>query len=216
MKPNKAITRARPEASERSGNRTDAPSLLALLAAADDIFLAKGYHSATMNDVAKAAGMSKKTVYTLIESKPELLAALLAHYQSKLQLPILEPNCTIHEALIANLNCLSQFVLSPSQIAILRLIMTEYTHSLKFVRLFHLSRIKKAKSKLESCLAEFAAQKSQSATEAKEMAAMLFGMAVGNFQIGVLVGFRSVPTKPELQKRVREAVNIFLAGYWIA
>ena len=48
-----------------------------LIAAAEDIFLAKGYHAATMNDVAKAAGMSKKTVYMMIESKAELFGALL-------------------------------------------------------------------------------------------------------------------------------------------
>ena len=51
--------------------------MLQLIEAAEDIFLAKGYHAATMNDVAKAAGMSKKTVYTIIESKAELFGALL-------------------------------------------------------------------------------------------------------------------------------------------
>ena len=187
--------------------------MLALLEAADDIFLAKGYHSATMSDVAKAAGMSKKTVYTLIESKAELFAALLAHYQSKLQFPTPEPDWTIRETLIANLTCLARFMLSPAQISILRLIMAEYTHSPDFGRLFHLSRIKKAKIKLESCLADFAVQQCQSADEAKEMAAMLFGMAIGEFHIGVLVGFRSVPTKPVLEKRVRQAVDVFLAGW---
>ena len=72
----------------RNQNRTNAPKLapnaagnadrmLQLITAAEDIFLAKGYHTATMSDVAKAAGMSKKTVYTMIESKAELFGALL-------------------------------------------------------------------------------------------------------------------------------------------
>jgi len=209
----KAIANAESTAAPPAARRAEAARMLALLEAADDIFLAKGYHSATMSDVAKAAGMSKKTVYTLIESKAELFAALLAHYQSKLQFPIPEPDWTIREILIANLTCLARFMLSPAQIAILRLIMAEYTHSPDFGRLFHLSRIKKAKSKLESCLADFAVQQCRSADEAKEMAAMLFGMAIGEFHIGVLVGFRSVPTKPVLEKRVRQAVDIFLAGW---
>ncbi|OYV38447.1 MAG: TetR family transcriptional regulator, partial [Acidocella sp. 20-61-6] len=42
--------------------------MLKLFDAAEDIFLLKGYHTATMSDVAKAAGMSKKTVYQLVES----------------------------------------------------------------------------------------------------------------------------------------------------
>jgi len=209
----KAIIRNGDETPEAGGGRAEAARMLALLEAADDIFLAKGYHTATMNDVAKAAGMSKKTVYTLIESKAELFAALLAHYQSKLQFPTPEPDWTIRDTLIANLTCLARFMLSPAQIAILRLIMAEYAHSPDFGRLFHLSRVKKAKSKLESCLADFAVQQCQSAAESKEMAAMLFGMAIGEFHIGVLVGFRSVPSKAALEKRVRRAVDIFLAGY---
>jgi hypothetical protein len=41
---------------------------------------------------------------------------------------------------------------------------------------------------------------------------MLFGMAIGEFHIGVLIGFRPQPTKAMLENRIRRAVDIFLAG----
>jgi AcrR family transcriptional regulator len=191
---------------------SDDARMLLLIEAAEDIFLAKGYHSATMSDVAKAAGMSKKTVYQLIDSKAELFATLLAHYQSLLTFPTPEPDWSVQTILVENLLCLAKFILSPDQIAIIRLIMAEYTHSPDLGRIFHQNRFKKAKTRLETCLTEIAANHNTKLTNAAEMSAMLFGMAIGEFHIGVLIGFRAAPTKTALENRIRLAVDIFLAG----
>ena len=204
-KPRKPVERAEPGAPVRMAQ---------LIEAAEDIFLAKGYHAATMSDVAKAAGMSKKTVYTMIDSKADLFVAILAHHQSLLQFPTPEPGWTIRDILNANLLCLARFLLSPGQIALLRLIMAEYTHSPDFGRIFLRNRVTKAKFKLENCLAEIAVQHPCLVTNPKEMAAMLFGMAIGEFHLGALIGFRSTPSKLALEKRVRQAVDIFLGGCW--
>jgi len=48
--------------------------------------------------------------------------------------------------------------------------------------------------------------------DVREMSAMLFGMAIGEFHLGVLIGFRTAPSKAALEARVRRAVDIFLAG----
>lgn len=186
--------------------------MLALIEAAENIFLAKGYHAATMSDVAAAAGMSKKTVYTIIESKSELFNALLAHHQSLLNFPPPEPGWTVHEILTSHLLCLGHFLLSPKQAAILRLIMAEYTHSPDLGRIFLRNRVQKAKSKLENCLFDIAQKYGYEDADTKEMAAMLFGMAIGEFHLSVLIGYRNVPSKQMLEKRIRQAVDIFLAG----
>ena len=207
--PTTATKSPKTSASKEAGN---AARMLQLIAAAEDIFLAKGYHAATMSDVAKAAGMSKKTVYTMIQSKAELFGALLAHRHSLLNFPEPQSRWTIHDLLTANLLALARFLLSPGQIAILRLIMAEYTHSPDLGRVFHRNRVTKAKTRLESCLVDLAVKQGCPAAKAKEMAAMLFGMAIGEFHIGVLIGFRTPPTKQALEKRVRQAVDIFVAG----
>src|SRR5215475_5179272 len=48
-----------------------------LLAAAKETFTSKGFAATTMDDIAAAAGMSKKTLYKLFESKTELFRAML-------------------------------------------------------------------------------------------------------------------------------------------
>jgi AcrR family transcriptional regulator len=195
--------------------RSDAlnsPKMLTLIEAAEDIFLAKGYHTATMSDVAAQAGMSKKTVYQLIESKAELFAILLAHHQSRLKFPEAEADWSAHDILTANLICLARFLLSKEQIAIVRLIMAEYTHSPDLGRLFHLKRVQKARTRLEICLEEIAKRNGCENCNVRDMSAMLFGMAVGEFFVAVLIGFRNVPAKAQLEARIKHAVTIFLDG----
>ncbi len=188
------------------------PRLVTLFEAAESVFLAKGYHAATMDEVAKAAGMSKKTVYALIDSKADLFASLLAHHHALLKFPEPQPDWTPQDILVAHLLTLARFLLSPSQIAILRLIMAEYTHSPDFGRIFMRNRVIKAKSKLEACLSDLAINHGVCAPDAKEYAAMLFGMAIGEFHIKTLIGFRAPPSKQALETRVRRAVEIFCAG----
>jgi AcrR family transcriptional regulator len=186
--------------------------LLTLVEAAENVFLAKGYHAATMDEVARAAGMSKKTIYTLIRSKADLFATLLVHHQALLQFPELPPDAPPHEVLVAHLLALAQFLLSPAQIDILRLIMAEYTHSPDFGRVFLRNRLIKAQAKLENCLSELMHKHGADAAEAKDYAAMLFGMALGEFYLSTLIAFRAPPRKQILEARIRRAVEIFCAG----
>lgn len=190
----------------------ESAKMLKLIEAAEDIFLAKGYHTATMSDVAAQAGMSKKTVYQLIESKGELFAILLAHHQSLLLFPEEQPDWTIHEILTAHLICLARFLLSKEQIAIVRLIMAEYTHSPDLGRVFHLKRVQKARTRLEICLGDIAKRSGCVDCNVRDMSAMLFGMAIGEFFLGALIGFRAAPTRAQLEARVKNAVTIFVSG----
>lgn len=196
----------------RRPGASDAERMAILLRAAEDIFLAKGYHSATMDDVAQAAGMSKKTVYQLIRSKSELFMALLDHYQTLLIFPTPESDWSEEKILVEYLLALAHFLLSPQQTTIIRLIMAEYTHSPELGRIFHQSRVKKAKSRLEVCLSDIAARKNVQLRDVGEMSAMLFGMTLGEFHLSVLIGFRSPPSRLMLEKRIRQGVGIFLAG----
>ena len=47
-----------------------------ILGAAEQIFAQKGYHSATMSEVAKTAGVAEGTIYTYFENKKDLLLSI--------------------------------------------------------------------------------------------------------------------------------------------
>ena len=44
---------------------------------AREIFLARGFDAASMSDIAKAAGVSKGTLYVYFKNKEELFAAIV-------------------------------------------------------------------------------------------------------------------------------------------
>jgi TetR/AcrR family transcriptional repressor of mexJK operon len=195
------------------GRRTEQVlRLAALIEAAEAVFLEKGYHTATMNDVAKAAGMSKKTVYKLVDSKVDLFFSILADHHEKIAFPTPKPGWTAADILTANLMSLGRFLLEPTQIALIRLMLAEYTYSPELGRLFMRSRVVKAKARLEDELVGVARAQGVPEAQAKEGSAMLFGMALGEFHIGTLIGFRTPPSRQALESRVRRAVEIFLAG----
>lgn len=54
----------------------------AIIPVALGIFLAKGYEKMTMDDVAHTAGVSKKTVYRLFESKRSLFIAMIERHRT--------------------------------------------------------------------------------------------------------------------------------------
>lgn len=64
-------TAGRPTRLPRSARRTQ------LLAAAQDVFVAQGYHAAAMDDIAERAGVSKPVLYQHFPGKLELYLALL-------------------------------------------------------------------------------------------------------------------------------------------
>ncbi|NNE26364.1 MAG: TetR/AcrR family transcriptional regulator [Saprospiraceae bacterium] len=52
----------------------------ALLASAKELFLSYGVKSVSMDDIARMLGISKKTVYTFVENKKELVVSVIQHF----------------------------------------------------------------------------------------------------------------------------------------
>jgi len=63
---------------ERRRQRDRQPRVDGILAAAKAVFLSKGFSGATMNDIADAAGLSRRTIYHYFRSKEELSIAAAA------------------------------------------------------------------------------------------------------------------------------------------
>lgn len=55
-----------------------------LLAAAAEVFAARGYHAASIDEIAAAAGFSKGAVYSNFDSKEQLFLALMADREQRL------------------------------------------------------------------------------------------------------------------------------------
>ncbi|MCF3946813.1 TetR/AcrR family transcriptional regulator [Acidiphilium sp. AL] len=183
-----------------------------LIKAAERVFLRHGYHAATMDDVAGAAGMSKRTLYQLVQSKEELFTALLARHNEPFDFSIHTEGRTPEDVLFDVLARWAHHVLSPSTVSLLRLIMAEYIHGRTLSRLLDRESAKPCKDVLQGFLAGCAAAGTLDVRDPEEAAQMLYGMAIGKIHMQMLLGIGKTPSRVELEARIRRAICLFLRG----
>ena len=82
------------------GEKTNKRELI--LAAAQEVFFEKGYHSATSEEIAKRAGVGKGTIYQYFDSKLEIFLEMHRLYieqYTDMLTDLLDENCSFEENL---------------------------------------------------------------------------------------------------------------------
>lgn len=183
-----------------------------LVEAAEGVFLAQGYAAASMDDVAQAAGMSKKTLYQLFPSKEALFDAVVERFCAPIQAATEPAIPGDHAALIRLLEDVAHLILSPRSVALFRVITSEVKRAPELAAALERNRGRKT-SALQAWLAEQAAAGWLRIEDAEETAGMLIGMVIGEPHMLMLLGMRPAPTDAELAARIRLAVSIFLGRH---
>ncbi len=183
-----------------------------LVNAAERVFLKKGYHAATMDDIAISAGISKRTLYQLIDSKEHLFLLLLDRYRPQVTVTIDYSGATPDTMLFEILSPWARQILTPPNVSVLRLIIADYQRGKTLARLLDRCSAQLCKDTLEKYLTELVAMKKLALDDPNEAAQMLFGMAIGNIHFGMLLGLRGAPSREEVEARLRRAIGIFLRG----
>jgi AcrR family transcriptional regulator len=181
-----------------------------LIAAAADLFLHKGYHATTMDDVARCAGMSKKTVYQVFSGKSELFDALLSDWFAPYSAPIETDDRPPRQVLTDALCRLANFALSERQVLLTRLLIAETSCSEEIATALDRQGIGRGKGALEQWLAAQAAcGVLKTIDNPKEVANMLFFAVVGDFLMRLLLRMRPKPTPEEIKTRIEHTVSAF-------
>ena len=112
----------------------------ALLAAAEDVFLEKGL-AASMDDIAKRAGVSKKTIYGCVATKELLFAGVIHARIENSQVHHLPETVAdaraIEDALVQFFVQLARFVLSPPSVRLYRIVAAEATRFPELARTYY-------------------------------------------------------------------------------
>jgi TetR/AcrR family transcriptional regulator of autoinduction and epiphytic fitness len=198
----RAIMTGRPRQMEAERRRQ-------LIAAAADLFLHKGYDATTMDDVARCAGMSKKTVYQVFSSKAELLDALLSDWFAPFTAPIEADGRPPRLVLTDALSRLANYALSERQVLLMRLLIAETSYSEDIAAALDRQCLGRGKGALEQWLAAEAARGELAIDDPKEAANMLFFGAVGDFLLRLLLRKGPPPDSEEIAARVAYTVAAF-------
>lgn len=174
-----------------------------ILNAAEAVFAEMGYGDATMEEVARAAGMAKKSVYKHFADKPALFRALV---QSHDVVEAWTQPCTDLRGMLL---ALASFILSPRQVILTRLVISEARKSPDLAELFYRECIDKAALMAGERLGP--AGMDPRGMDARLMADMILGATLGQLHLQALILDVDQDTlQRQLKERVDRVIDTFL------
>ena len=187
-----------------------------ILDAATGLFLAQGYGSASIEAVAKRAGISKRTFYDRFDDKAVLFAAVVHRIIERIrpppEVPLLE-GATLPDVLRRLALLILRAALAPQALALHRLVNAESARFPELVRAVASDgSTHEAQSLIGGLLArEFPDQ--ELAQESREFTAAQFIFMVVTVPQRRAIGYGTPMTPLELDAWAGKVVDLFLNGY---
>ena len=182
-----------------------------VLRTAGEIFMRFGFDGTSMDAVAEAARISKRTLYARYTDKAALFTAVLRDLVSRCLVPIdrfESEQGELQDVLLALARHLATFTLTPKSVSVNRVIISESQRRPEFGRLADDAGRKPAVAAIASILSR---RRSELRLTDYEMAAEQFlSLAVGGSLRLASLGIELTPD--EIERRVRAAVDLFLSG----
>lgn len=186
-----------------------------MLDAAEEVFVRAGYGAATMDDIARAANVSKQTIYHHFGSKEALFGAMVSERCRELLAPLelrLNNAADLRTTLRELGRSMLEMALSPSSLALHRLVIGE---SARFPELGRISFERGAQQALNDLSRYFARQVQRGSLgriDTTVAAERFFGLLMGHRQLRALLA-PDAAHKDDLQRWVDGAVDAFLAAH---
>jgi AcrR family transcriptional regulator len=198
----------------RRRRRTPEAQRKAILEAATEVFLERGYAGATIDAVVERAGGSKATVYAQFGNKEGLFTALVTDVAEHVAASIVTVprGASLEESLCALGRAFLDVVLAPSRVAIFRLVVGESGRRPEIGDIFY--RIGPASTirRIADVLRECAARGLLESADFERLAASFVHLLLGEPQFQVLFNPTRAPTAKEIAQHVDFAVGVFLYG----
>ena len=204
-------------AADYSGfDRTPANKREAILLAAGQVFLQSGYGAASMDAIAKTAGVSKATVYAHFTSKDRLFAAMI-DYGCRERFGSLREARSDSEDVAAELLDIGRnfyrLVLDPQGLAIYRVVIAESARFPELGRAFYDAGPRLTFDLLVRILGAAVARGQLEIRELRPAAEQFIGMIRGDLYLRRLLGMAGEPEAEEIERGVVRAVDAFMRAY---
>lgn len=195
---------------------TDNPKRDAIVTAATRLFLESGYANVSMDAIADAAGVSKRTVYSHFSAKDVLFAAVMSDLCGKLVGP-----CPLGDQWLGHprevLTIIGRWIASlftaPEAVALYRVVVSESIRVPELGQIFMETGPK--------CIADAIAGYLEDQTERNMLhvadpaiaASQFMEMISGPVHLPLLLNLSKQPTADTLDRVVKRTVEMFLAAY---
>jgi AcrR family transcriptional regulator len=196
--------------------RPDCDTRQVIYEAARHEFSDNGYAATSIESVARRAGVSTKTLYRLIPNKAALFEGMVSdridRFLSELDLQAID-NSEFEEALFAALMACADLALDKEVVALQSMVLQEAGKFSDLAGAFYRNGIQRAVSALADWLMTRQNRGLIKLDDAEEAAGMLLGMVADAPRRAAMFGGLPLPSRPQIEARVRKCVGIFLRGY---
>ena len=195
--------------------RSDEETRHVIADAARREFLANGYVGACVDDIAKSAGVSKKTLYRLIPTKADLFRASITDRIARFMLAIDDESLGSHDVATALERLLTEYgnlTLSADTIAIQKLAIAETDRFPELAASFYADAIQVTQAAVTKFLTKQRERGALVLEDPDLAAGMLRGMMIMEPQRSVMFGRGALLTPAEIAERARTCVRLFLRG----
>lgn len=183
--------------------------------AARAVFVASGYFAANMDEVAKTAAVSKKTLYRLFPTKADLFRACIADRIDSFILALDEERVASlppEAALGRMLTEYGRLTLSVDTTAIQKLVIAESDRFPELAADFYRGAVLATQRVLVRCLDRLRCEGAVQLDDLDEAAGMLRGMMVFEPSRAATLGRKPLPNVEAIEKRAARCARLFLDG----
>lgn len=190
-----------------------------IIAGARAVFLAQGFDAASMNDIARAAGVSKGTLYVYFKHKEQLFEAIVEE-QCDLQAEgifDLDPNDHDVEAVLTRLgHAYIRFLCRPEKASAIRIVIAIADRMPELGRKFYERGPARGIAKLASYIAAQVEAGLLAVADCELAAAQLMEACQAMLFKSMVFNFAGEPSQQRVDHVVRTAVAVFLAAYRVS
>jgi len=216
----KAATLGQPTSASPAASRAEPRGKAeAILAAAERAFLAGGFGAVSMDAIARAAGVSKATVYAHFAGKEELFGAVVADQSQRrfdgFSAEALDPHDIARSLYTIALRFLD-LILSPEAIALNRIIIGEVTRFPALGQVFWDAGPARTRVQIEAFLRRAAAAGTLAVADPRLAAEQFLALARGEIHQRSLLRLDGPADAATLRASAAGAVDTFLRAFRVA
>ncbi|MBS7538619.1 TetR/AcrR family transcriptional regulator [Ancylobacter lacus] len=208
-----ALTGAGSRGEPESAKRRD------IIDGARRVFFDKGFDGASMDEVARAASVSKATIYVYFESKEELFEALVLNDRARSAEHLFDVNAATSDidGLLRHIGTtFMRMMVQPDHIRLVRMVIGVAEKFPRIGRSFFDAGPCRGGERLAQLLREQADLGHLVLDDDREAAHIFFNLCQGRIGKALLFGDTTVPTEAQIAETVDRAVRVFLAAYGTA
>ncbi len=204
--PSGAAGRSEPESAKRRD----------IIDGARRVFFDKGFDGASMDEVARAASVSKATIYVYFDSKEELFEALVLNDRARSAEHLFDVNAGTSdiEGLLRHIGTtFMRMMVQPDHIRLVRMVIGVAEKFPRIGRSFFDAGPCRGGQRLAQLLREQADLGRLVLDDDLEAAHIFFNLCQGRLAKALLFGETTVPNEAQIADTVDRAVRVFLAAY---